>query len=51
MVATICELFFPISAVMFDYIFNGSRLSWVQWGSAAVMVFAIIQLNRDKARK
>ncbi len=46
MVAVMCELFFPISTILFDYIFNGSRLSIVQWLSAGIMVFAIINLNR-----
>jgi drug/metabolite transporter (DMT)-like permease len=45
-VAVICELFFPISTIVFDYLVNGSRLSWIQWISATVMVFAIINLNR-----
>lgn len=45
-VAVICELFFPISTILFDYIFNGSRLSVVQWISAIIMVFAIVNLNR-----
>jgi len=44
-VATISELLFPISAILFDYIFNGSLLSPVQILSAAIMVFAIIKLN------
>ncbi len=44
-IATICELFFPLSAIIFDYIFNDQRLSVVQWLSAAIMVFAIINLN------
>lgn len=44
-VATISELLFPISAILFDYLFNGSVLSPVQLVSASVMVFAIIKLN------
>lgn len=44
-IATICELFFPISAIFFDYLFNGNKLSTVQWISAFVMIFAIINLN------
>jgi len=44
-VATISELLFPISAIFFDYLVNGSVLSPVQLISAAVMVFAIIKLN------
>jgi drug/metabolite transporter (DMT)-like permease len=45
-VAVMCELFFPMSTIIFDYVFNGSRLSLVQWLSAALMVFAIVNLNR-----
>ncbi len=44
-VATISELLFPISAVLFDYIFNGSVLSPVQMLSAVIMVLAIIKLS------
>lgn len=47
-VAIICELFFPISTILFDYIFNDTRLSTVQWISAAIMVFAIVNLNRSQ---
>lgn len=46
--ATMCELFFPLSAIVFDYIFNGKILNPVQWIAAALMIFAIIQLNRNK---
>ncbi|HMM10851.1 MAG TPA: DMT family transporter [Bacteroidales bacterium] len=45
MTATISELLFPVSAVVFDYLINGSILSPLQWFSAALMVFAIIRLN------
>lgn len=45
MVATICELFFPLSAILFDYIFNDRLLTTVQWISAAVMLYAIIRLT------
>lgn len=44
-IATICELFFPISAIFFDYLFNGNKLSAVQWISAFIMILAIINLN------
>lgn len=49
MLATMCELFFPISAIFFDYIFHGKILSWVQWLAASVMIFAIIKLNQPVA--
>ncbi len=44
-VATISELLFPVSAILFDYLFNDSILSPVQIFSAIVMVFSIIKLN------
>lgn len=45
MVATMCELFFPISAILFDYLINGAVLTTVQWISAIIMVGAIIKLT------
>lgn len=48
MLATICELCFPISAIILDYFVNGRILSPVQWVSAIVMVFAILRLSMEK---
>jgi drug/metabolite transporter (DMT)-like permease len=48
MVSTICELFFPISAIIFDYLINGQVLTPVQWISAAVMIFAILKISLNK---
>jgi len=45
-IATICELFFPASAILFDYIFNHKVLDPIQWIAAAVMIFAIVKLNQ-----
>ena len=45
MVATICELCFPISAILFDYLINHKVLSSVQWASVSVMLFAIVKLS------
>lgn len=45
-IATISELLFPVSAILFDYLINDSLLSPVQLVSAAVMVFSIIRLNK-----
>ena len=47
-IATICELCFPISAVLFDYLFNDKTMSTTQWISAAIMLFAIIRLTRSR---
>lgn len=45
MTATICELCLPLSAVLFDYIVNGSRLSVVQLVGAVLMVGAITRVS------
>lgn len=45
MVASVLELLYPISAIVFDYIFNDRVLSPVQWISAAVMIFAIVKIT------
>jgi len=50
-IATICELFFPVSAIIFDYIFNHKTLNTVQWVAAVVMIFAIIKLNQPNFKK
>ena len=48
MLATICELCFPVSAIFFDYFINHRVLSPVQWVSAAVLIFAILKLSLQK---
>ncbi len=45
-VSTILELFFPISAILFDYFINNNILSPIQWLSAGIMIFAIIKANK-----
>ncbi len=47
-VSTICELCFPISTIVFDYIFNKQVLSPIQWVSAAVMLFAIYRITANQ---
>jgi drug/metabolite transporter (DMT)-like permease len=47
-VATMSELLFPVSAIIFDYFINDSVLSYTQLISAAIMVFALIRLNSKK---
>ncbi|MBQ3437591.1 MAG: DMT family transporter [Fusobacterium sp.] len=47
-VATICELCFPLSSVIFDYIFNGHILSPIQIISAIVMIISILKITKLK---
>lgn len=46
--SVIIELIFPISAIIFDYLFNDAWLSVVQWSSAVVMIVAIIKISYKK---
>jgi len=48
--AAICELFFPISAIFFDYFINGKILSPVQWVATVIMIFSIIKLNEQNSK-
>jgi len=48
-VATICELAFPISSIIFDYVFNGSVLSPLQWVSVFVMIGSIYRLSKNQS--
>lgn len=51
MVAIVCELCMPICAVLLDHFVNKTTFTPVQWGSAAVMIFAITQISRQKGDK
>lgn len=42
--STILELFWPLSAVVLDYIINGNVLSWVQLIAALFLLFAILKI-------
>ncbi|HPE43185.1 MAG TPA: DMT family transporter [Bacteroidales bacterium] len=48
--ATISELMFPLSAVIFDYLINDSLLTPVQWLAAIAMLLAIFRLNSEPER-
>jgi drug/metabolite transporter (DMT)-like permease len=50
-VSTICELFFPVSAIFFDYVVNGSVLSPVQWVAAIVLVAAVVKISLGADRE
>jgi len=44
-VSTICELCLPLSAIIFDWLVNGSVLHSWQWVGAAILVSAILRVN------
>ncbi len=44
-VATICELAFPLTAVVLEYFLHGNILNPVQWLGAALLIFSIIKVS------
>lgn len=44
-VSTICELAFPLSGILFEYLLHGRVLSLTQWLGAAVLLFAIYRVS------
>jgi drug/metabolite transporter (DMT)-like permease len=50
MTATICELCLPLSAVLFDYLINGSRLSAPQIAGALLLLVAITRVSTRQAQ-
>lgn len=43
--ATICELAFPLTAVILDYFLHGSMLNVVQWLGVVVLITSIIKVS------
>ena len=44
-VSTICELAFPLSAILLEFVLRGRTLSLTQWFGALVLMFAIYQVS------
>ncbi|GAB4286251.1 MAG: DMT family transporter [Ignavibacteriaceae bacterium] len=45
-VASICELSFPLTAVILEYLIRGNILNWIQWAGVAVLFFSIVRVTR-----
>ena len=45
-VATICELAFPMTAVVLEYFIHGNILRPVQWFGVAVLILSILQVSK-----
>jgi drug/metabolite transporter (DMT)-like permease len=45
-VATICELSFPLTAVLLEYFIRGNILNPVQWIGVLVLLFSIIRVTQ-----
>lgn len=44
-VATICELAFPLTAVVLDYFVRGTVLSFIQWIGVLILIVSILQVS------
>ena len=45
-VATICELSFPLTAIVLEYILRGNILTWPQWIGAFLLIYSIIRVTK-----
>mgnify|MGYP001488301837 CR=1 FL=1 len=43
--ATICELAFPLTAILLEYFIRGNMLSFVQWLGVLILMFSIIKVS------
>ena len=50
-VATICELAFPLTAVVLEYLLRGNILNWFQWIGALVLIISIERVSRLNGNK
>ena len=44
-VATVCELAFPLTAVVLEYFLHGNILKPIQWIGVAILIFSILQVS------
>ncbi|MFH1196948.1 MAG: DMT family transporter [bacterium] len=49
-VATICELAFPLSALILEYFVHGRVLDWLQWVGVAILIFGIYMVTHIKMK-
>jgi drug/metabolite transporter (DMT)-like permease len=49
-VATICELSFPLTAIILEYLLRGNILNWPQWIGAVLLIYSIIRVTRLNGR-
>ena len=48
-IATICEMFWPVSAVVLDYFVNHTVLTATQTAGAVLLLFAIYKISTDRS--
>ncbi len=48
-VATVCELSFPLTAIILEYFIRGNILNWPQWIGAFLLIYSIIRVTKLKS--
>jgi len=48
-VASICELAFPLTAVILEFVLRDNILSPIQWAGALILLFSILRVTRIRA--
>ena len=48
-VSTICELAFPLTAVLLEYILRGNLMGGFQWMGVFILLFSIVRVSLLKA--
>ncbi len=49
-VATVCELAFPLTAIILEYLVHGKMLSAVQWAGVVALILSITKVGRLQAQ-
>lgn len=44
-VATICELAFPLTAILLDYLIRGTSLTLIQWAGIILLIYSILEVS------
>lgn len=44
-VSTICELAFPLSAILLEYLIRNNLLSWAQWVGVIILIYSIYKVS------
>jgi drug/metabolite transporter (DMT)-like permease len=50
-VATICELAFPLTAVILEYLLRGNILGPVQWVGVGILLYSIFKVTRISSER
>jgi drug/metabolite transporter (DMT)-like permease len=44
--SSVCELAFPLTAVILEFLLHGRLLGWVQWVGVLILLMSILKVSR-----